>query len=516
MAFLELIPGAIGTKQIVFIVLLGLILSFVVRRVYSVYFGPLSKFPGPKLAAATLWYEFYYDVILQGHYTFKIKELHEKYGPIIRISPNELHIDEPDYYEKLYSQHEPRDKSEYYLSQFKLPGSSFGTADYRHHRIRRGALNPFLSKQAIVRVEPMLNYMIDKLCNRINEFQKSGQPMPIRLVYSCLATDIVTLIVLNHNRNLLDTPDFSPVWIETVKAIAAAGHIMKQFPWLFDIIRVLPPSFVGAMNPGMRLLLDGQALTQQETRNVLEGKYKADKQYETLGLEKTIFHEILESDIPEEEKSFERLWQEAQVTIGAGSDTTGNAFTVTHFHLLDNPDILKKLQTELREALPNKYDTIELRVVEQLPYLNAVLNEGLRFSYGISTRSPRIHPTETVKFHQYEIPAGTPVGMTSVHIHHNETIFPESNKFKPERWLQKQPKGAPLLDRYLVSFSKGSRQCVGMQLAKAELQLGIATVFRRYENQELFETTRADVDIKHDLFLPAADLKSKGVRVIFK
>jgi ornithine cyclodeaminase/alanine dehydrogenase-like protein (mu-crystallin family) len=40
-----------------------------------VYFGPLAKFPGPKLAAATLWYEFYYDVILKGRYSFKIKEL---------------------------------------------------------------------------------------------------------------------------------------------------------------------------------------------------------------------------------------------------------------------------------------------------------------------------------------------------------------------------------------------------------------------------------------------------------
>lgn len=56
------------------------LLTFVSSRVYSVYFGPLSKFPGPKLAAATLWYEFYYDVILSGRYTFKIKELHEKYG----------------------------------------------------------------------------------------------------------------------------------------------------------------------------------------------------------------------------------------------------------------------------------------------------------------------------------------------------------------------------------------------------------------------------------------------------
>jgi len=48
--------------------------------VYRLYFHPLSKFPGPRLAAATLWYEAYYDVIKQGQYTFKIKELHKQYG----------------------------------------------------------------------------------------------------------------------------------------------------------------------------------------------------------------------------------------------------------------------------------------------------------------------------------------------------------------------------------------------------------------------------------------------------
>jgi len=70
-----------GTQQNFFIGLLCLILLvFIGRRVYSVYFGPLAKFPGPKLAAATLWYEFYYDVILKGRYIFKIKELHKEYG----------------------------------------------------------------------------------------------------------------------------------------------------------------------------------------------------------------------------------------------------------------------------------------------------------------------------------------------------------------------------------------------------------------------------------------------------
>ena len=48
--------------------------------VYRLYLSPLARYPGPKLAALSNWYEFYYDVILQGRYTFKIKELHEKYG----------------------------------------------------------------------------------------------------------------------------------------------------------------------------------------------------------------------------------------------------------------------------------------------------------------------------------------------------------------------------------------------------------------------------------------------------
>lgn len=56
--------------------------------VYRIYYDPLSKIPGPKLAAASLWYEFYYDVVKQGQYTWKIWEMHDKYGiyPIKALS----------------------------------------------------------------------------------------------------------------------------------------------------------------------------------------------------------------------------------------------------------------------------------------------------------------------------------------------------------------------------------------------------------------------------------------------
>ena len=63
---------------------------------YRLYWGPLAKFPGPKLAALTYWVEFYYDVVKRGQYTFKIAELHEKYGdycPIVDNAPLSIYVD---------------------------------------------------------------------------------------------------------------------------------------------------------------------------------------------------------------------------------------------------------------------------------------------------------------------------------------------------------------------------------------------------------------------------------------
>lgn len=195
-------------------------------------------------------------------------------------------------------------------------------------------------------------------------------------------------------------------------------------------------------------------------QKVIDDKASGTDQHDP-SLPRTVFHSLLDSDLPPAELRKARLAQEAQVIIGAGADTTAHALATTTFHLLDNPPRLRQLQRELATAFPDPEAEMGIAAVERLPYLSAVVMEGLRLSYGLSTRLARIAPTEVLRCGEWEIPAGTPVGMTSVLMHHNETIFPDSRSFVPERWMGEG--AAKRLERYMVSFSRGSRQCIGMK-----------------------------------------------------
>jgi cytochrome P450 len=124
-------------------------------------------------------------VIKNGHYTFKIKDLHREYGPIVRINPEEIHIETPDFYEKVYAAGgKKRDKWDRFVRQFGLPLSIFGTIDHDKHRVRRAALNPFFSKAAVRRLQPVLDERLDKFLGRVVDFQESGKHMTISLGFA--------------------------------------------------------------------------------------------------------------------------------------------------------------------------------------------------------------------------------------------------------------------------------------------------------------------------------------------
>jgi cytochrome P450 len=244
----------------------------------------------------------------------------------------------------------------------------------------------------------------------------------------------------------------------------------------------------------------------------------------------TLFNEILSSHLPESDKSVSRLKDEAIIIIGAGTLTSSWALSVATYHLLAQPEILKKLKTELHAAVPNRdVQPIPLAALEKCQYLVAVVQEAIRLSYGVAARLQRISPDKEMIFRDqtsnrdWVIPIGTPVGMTSMIVHKDPSIFSDPHSFRPERWIEN-----PRLDRFLVSFSKGSRQCLGINLAYAEIYLCLFAIFSRFGSRgpygdvrmegdegvlELFETGVRDVEVHADAFVPLAAEGSQGIRI---
>jgi len=178
-------------------VILSLLVASLIYTAITIYRrlfqSPIAKFPGPKLAAATFWYEFYYDIICGGQYIWKIKSLHRQYGPIIRINPYELHVADPDFWEIMYSastNSNRRDKWSWQTQGIGIPASMLGTAPHALHRHRRSAINPFFSMQNVRKLLPFVEERVDALIHQLRKCGTNGETVSMEYAFSAFTNGI--------------------------------------------------------------------------------------------------------------------------------------------------------------------------------------------------------------------------------------------------------------------------------------------------------------------------------------
>lgn len=519
------------TTSDLLIAALYLLISYLVcNTVYQLKFSPLAKFPGPKLAAVTLWYEIYYDVFKWGMYHVEIARMHREYGPIVRINPFELHVADPAFIDTLYSRSAPRDKHAYFTRAFGNDDVTFCTTDSMHHRLRRAAIAPFFSKQRVNTLQDLIWRHVEKLCTRLEEYGRADKPVPTRDAFGCLTADIIIEYSMGVQQKALEDPDFAPMFTQAVKAFAELAVVLKQAPWLHRVIRAIPQSWLASSSPQLGASLAFRAMNDRRVREAFARSKNPTEDAEDDAHFKrvpNIFDDLIHSSLPAHERTPSRLSNESQVIVGAALDTTAHALNVTLFHLLSNPSTLSKLSLELAPSFPTRTAHPSLPALEALPYLSATINEGLRLSHGVSSRNARIAHSP-LHYKHHIIPPLTPVSMSAPLIHLDPALFPDPHAFRPERWLSsssptdnsspsqpsldaKTPDGRPL-DAFLMAFGRGARQCVGINLARAELYIVLAALVRRFDFT-LYESSRRDVDMVHDLFLPGMERGTRGVRV---
>jgi cytochrome P450 len=289
----------------------------------------------------------------------------------------------------------------------------------------------------------------------MQEFEARKEPLNLTLAFPALTGDVVMDYFFGFNYSQLKHPEFDSFHDAFMK-IGATGHIATQFPFIFPLMNSIPDFITEWLQPAVKPLLAFKRDQWELIGRTLRGEVlKRDD------AQRTIFQEIIDSKLPDEDKSQQRLADEAQVVIGGGVETTSFALTVGVFHIITTPHIYERLHADLVAAFPNR-STLELTQLEQIPYLKACILESTRLSYGISARNPRTHD-KPMPYKGYVIPARTNIAMSVPDVSHDEEIFPRSYEFIPERWLDdpKTKDGVPL-DRFMVSFGRGTRSCPGI------------------------------------------------------
>ncbi|KAI4943432.1 hypothetical protein J4E91_009341 [Alternaria rosae] len=448
------------------IFLFALILGLL-RTVYLLYFHPLASFPGPYQAALSNWWQ--YTLSKTGKQEETLEQLHKAYGTrALRIGPNELHITEPRLYHTIYSQSYAFSKQQYFYEAFGAPHSVFVEGNKELHRVRRKLLSNFFSKTHI----------------------------------RCLTVDLITQMAFGESFNLLTKAEdntFDAPFHRCFDHAAESLWDMLYFPSLRTIAFTCPH--------GVAAMFSTAAVRFQALISTVASTVANFRRLKTSG--KSFDHELVFNSL--EHLDDELVLAEAISILVAGSDTTAFTLAIVVQQMTENPAIFVKLRNELRESGITANEDLGLLRLEQLPYLTACVKEALRYAMPVPGRLPRVvpHAATPLIVDQKIVPAGTVVGMSAYSMHFDESIWGEdARSFNPARWLTEDAKE---LEKYLVAFSKGARQCLGINLAYAEITLTLAMLVNRFRFEPDKTMTESDMRrLDHFTY----EFEGSGVRAI--
>ena len=244
------------------------------------------------------------------------------------------------------------------------------------------------------------------MLSRLREAHKSGDIIDLRYVFSAYAIDVITEYAFGKggSMNFMADPNYGKYWSDLTVTTIPINNFSRQFPLLMRVMMVCPEWVMVMMNSNLSGYTEWMGRIVRRIRDVLEDDTMTGKAGRREDV--TLFHELKHSDLPEGEKGLRRLTDEANMVVGAGGETTAQTLTRMYFHLLTSPEVLGRLRKELIEALPDGREMPTLGFLQQLPYLNAVVEEGVRISFPVPARSPRVFRDHTLRFEGYEIRPG--------------------------------------------------------------------------------------------------------------
>lgn len=469
--------------------------AVICKTAYNVFLHPLRRYPGPWFARASRLYYAYH--LWGGTYCSNMIKLHKKYGPVLRIAPDELSYASAQAWQDIYGQtfanrtaDLEKDRSWYMVASNGV--DSIITAPFDvHYRFRRLLQVP-LSDRALVQQERLIQGYIDLLIQRLHENAATKEDPQKKLdvvqwiVYTCF--DVLGDLAFGESFGCLDRGE-SHWWINDIQEGVKAAFKIKT------IERFIPGFFSLFMKV---MILVGTAMAKNPEENFNFCAHKARARLARSSDRPDFITYISEANKQNQDMTKDEIESNSQVLINAGTEPVATATCGVLFHLASHPEALAKAVMEIRSSFSSEAD-MTISATQQLPYLRAVIEEGMRMYPPAPSTFPRTTPPSGCTICGEYVPGGYSVGVNQSAVMSSEAIWVQPDRYAPERWLQ-DPEFAADDKKAYQPYSLGGRNCIGKSLAQAEMRLIISRILWSFDIQIAPESRYWNIGQKTNAF----------------
>lgn len=405
------------------------------------------------------------------------RNLHAKYGPLVRMGPNEVSCSDTAAIPLIYRERNPLPKTSWYET-FRPQGVSdqadlFTETDEEKHTRYRKIVGPAYHMSVVLKNESAIDECTNLFVKRLNEFAARKQPFDFGHWLEMFAYDVIGRVLYGEMLGFLETGTDVGRWMESVTQALPLLHIAAMAPKY-----MLAPIMIAAMLiPGMAKNFSAVGeITAQAKRKTEDRMKEEDKGVNGNGDKKQQRHDVMSQLFAimhargsEVGFTHHEITLESWAGIIAGSDSTATTMRAVFYYLMKSPPTLSKAIAEIQEADKKGLLSTPIRyneTISQLPHICAAVKEAMRLFPSFATRLRRVAPAQGLELAGYHVPAGCWVGINPFVIQRDKAVFgDDADSFRPERWLESIERNH-VMEKGMLVWGAGTRTCIGKNVSE--------------------------------------------------
>ncbi|KAM0278019.1 hypothetical protein ACHAQH_005388 [Verticillium albo-atrum] len=437
-----------------------------VSSIYYAFIHPLAKVPGPKLYAVTILPYLYH--VARGDWHETLRQFHNQYGPVVRFTKEDVSFISSDSLNTIYGHKLGKEKSfekDTIRAYWPTEHPNIINGDNEQHKRMRRLLSHAFSDKALRNQDAVLDHYGNLFITKLKEKARKDETVDIVQWFNFATFDLIGDLAFGEPFGCLEKGAYHP-WVkmvfESIKVLAFRQIIQRLN--LNPFVSLLsPPSLKRSAKEHHQLSHD-TAVKRLDSGNTHREDFMS---------------YILRHNDSEKGMTVGEIVENSSILIVAGSETTATLLSGTTYYLLRHPEAYNKVVQEIRSAFKSE-DEITMLRVNNLQYMIAVLTEGIRMYPPVPSSLPRVGPAGGAFIDGYWIPEGTSVSVPHWPTYRSEFNFRDPDAFVPERWLDDARYSG---DRksVLQPFSAGPRNCIGKNLAYAEMRMLLARLLWNFD-----------------------------------